>query len=76
MKSALHRAFCENVRRRRADLGLTMTQLAERLGVSLPAVSMMESGKNMPGLDRIEQVAAALEIAPSELLEVRELAER
>jgi DNA-binding transcriptional regulator YiaG len=38
------------VKRRRAELGLTQTQLAEELGVKLRAVQYWEAGTNEPNL--------------------------
>lgn len=64
----LHRVFCENVKARRAALGISQYEVARRLGVSQPTYAAIESGKAKPGLDTIERVATVLNIAPSDLL--------
>jgi transcriptional regulator with XRE-family HTH domain len=64
----VHRAFCENVRDRRKQLGLTQEAVAEMLGISQPTYAGIEAGRRVPGLDVVERVAEALEIAPALLL--------
>lgn len=72
--STLHRIFCQNVRRQRETLGLTQTQVAERLGIRQPSYAEIEAGRRMPGLDVVERVAAALEVTPTELIStIREI---
>ncbi len=51
-----------NIRKYRAERGLTQDALAERLHVTRQAVSNWENGKNQPDLDMLEAVAAALEV--------------
>ena len=68
--TALHRAFCANVRDRRLQLGLTQMQAAELLGISQPGYAGIEAGRRVPGLDIVERVAVAFDIAPGLLLTV------
>jgi transcriptional regulator with XRE-family HTH domain len=69
-KSEEHALFCESVRSRRRELGLTQLDVAERLGISQPAYSEIESGKVEPGLRQMFRVASALETSVHELLPV------
>lgn len=66
--SRLHRVFCDNVKRRRKELGLTQGEVAERLGVSQPAYAAIETGRNDPSLDVVERVAVALAVHPATLM--------
>ncbi|MEU7695004.1 helix-turn-helix domain-containing protein [Microbispora hainanensis] len=50
------------VRRRREELGLTQTELAERAGLKQPAVARFEAGGTMPILPMLERLAEALEV--------------
>lgn len=66
--TALHKAFCENVRARRDQLGLTQKDVAERLGVSQPTYAALEAGKSVPSIDIVDRVARALGLSPALLL--------
>lgn len=65
----LRRRFAENVilARDRADLSQTM--VAERSGLHVTQVSLLERGLRLPRLDTIAKLAGALGIEPCELLE-------
>jgi len=67
----LHRMFCQNVVRRRKELGLTQTQVAERMGVSSPGYNQIERGISCPSLDVVERVATALETTGCALLQTK-----
>lgn len=69
--STLHRVFCQNVIRRRKELGLTQADMADRLGVSRPAYTQMETGRNCPSLDVVERVATALGSTGCDLLQTQ-----
>jgi len=73
-KSKLHRAFCENVKARRMQLGLTQQEVADAMGIAQPAYAMLESGKKEPRIKQIERVALALKINPALLIAGNELA--
>lgn len=53
---------------RRADLGLTQAQLAQRLDVTDKAVSKWERGKSLPDVALLSRVAADLRVSVAELL--------
>jgi transcriptional regulator with XRE-family HTH domain len=65
-----HAEFCERVKARRKELGLTQVQLAERLGMTQPQYQGVESGVNEPKLRMQYRIAAALETTIHELLPV------
>lgn len=50
------------IREIRKARGLTQEQLAEMVDVEQKHVSRIESGKNYPTIDRLEKMAAALEV--------------
>jgi len=60
-----------NLKKRRIELGLTMLEVAKLVGVSEATISRYESGniKNMRR-DRIENYAKALQVSPSEFLDI------
>jgi transcriptional regulator with XRE-family HTH domain len=68
MKTMLAEFFRENMRRRRIELQLTQKDVASRLGVSAPTVTILEKGPKSPTLDTIERVAFALGCSPATLL--------
>jgi ribosome-binding protein aMBF1 (putative translation factor) len=47
---------------RRAELGLTQVQLAERMGTSHSAISRIESGQHRASVATLERLAKALEV--------------
>jgi transcriptional regulator with XRE-family HTH domain len=56
------------VRILRTARGLTQEELCERAGVSVDAVTRIESGRRTPNLATVERLAAGLGVPPSELL--------
>ena len=52
----------KNIRKYRAQRGLTQDGLAEKLHVTRQTVSNWETGRNQPDLDMLEALAKALEI--------------
>lgn len=60
--------LAENIRRCRKDLGLTQDQLAERLGVTLGAVSKWERGSSVPDLGFIMDLAELFHISVDALI--------
>jgi len=53
------------IRQRR---GLTLAQLAERLGVTEGAVSHWETRRRLPSIEQVERIAVALEVDVAELV--------
>ncbi len=60
--------FGESVRRRRKALGLTLEKLAERANLTPNYIGTVENGRRDPSLSTIQQIAAALDAPPAELL--------
>ena len=52
----------------RKHRGLTQEQLAERLGVSVPAISQLERGKQGFSAESLAKMAVVLECEPGDLL--------
>jgi transcriptional regulator with XRE-family HTH domain len=74
IKSRLHRTFIDNVRARRLELGLTQTDVANRMKIAQSSYAQIESGRRTPTLEMIERVAKALKSEPLELLSTHALA--
>jgi DNA-binding XRE family transcriptional regulator len=66
--SAIHDTFCQNVRARRAELGLKQKQVAKMLGVSQPSYAAIETGRCVPTINVVAKVAKSLYTTPSALL--------
>lgn len=58
---APYEAIARFVVQRRAELGLTQEQLAERMGTSHSAISRIESGQHRTSVATLERLADALE---------------
>lgn len=61
--------FGQRLRHHRKRRGLTLDELGAAIGRPAPFLSLMENGKREPRLSQISQLAAALEISPSDLLD-------
>ena len=59
------------IKRLRKELGISQKELAERIGVSNSRVSNWEQGINRPDADILADICKALNVSPSELLDVR-----
>lgn len=59
------------IRRFREERGLSQKQLAELIGVKNNRVSNWEQGLNRPDADILAALCRALQVSPSELLDVR-----
>ncbi len=60
--------FAGNVRRLRARKRLSQKALADRVGISVSYVSMLERGQRSPPLETVEKMARALGVSPASLL--------
>ncbi|HEY7723955.1 MAG TPA: helix-turn-helix transcriptional regulator [Anaeromyxobacteraceae bacterium] len=60
--------FAANVRRLRGRKGLSQKVLADKVGISVSYVSMLERGQRSPPLETIEKMARALGVPPHSLL--------
>ena len=56
------------LRARRTAMGLTLAQVAEQSGLSLPYVSNLERGRGNPTLDALRSLADALEQSVTDIL--------
>ncbi|MHB8318945.1 MAG: helix-turn-helix domain-containing protein [Acidimicrobiales bacterium] len=56
------------LRARRVELGLTLAQVAEQAGLSLPYVSNLERGRGNPTLDALTALARALDVPLASLM--------
>jgi transcriptional regulator with XRE-family HTH domain len=75
--SGLRTILALNMKEQRRILGLTQSQLAERVNTSTNYIALIETEKKFPKPEMLERIAAALEIDPTALFatEVRPLAE-
>jgi transcriptional regulator with XRE-family HTH domain len=60
--------FASNVRRLRSKKKLSQKALADKVGISVSYVSMLERGQRSPPLETIEKMAKALSVPPATLL--------
>jgi transcriptional regulator with XRE-family HTH domain len=60
--------FAANVRRLRADRGLSQEELAEAAGVHRTYIGMLERGEKNVTIYNIERIARALSVEPFVLL--------
>ncbi|MFO8013428.1 MAG: XRE family transcriptional regulator [Phycisphaerae bacterium] len=68
--------FGEKVRKRRQQKRMTLEDLAERTGMAKSYLSQIETGYAPPPRnEKIQRLAAALDLAPKELLETARLSE-
>lgn len=56
------------LRARRSELGLTLAQVSQEAGLSLPYVANLEKGRGNPTLDVLVALASALRVRPAHLL--------
>jgi transcriptional regulator with XRE-family HTH domain/predicted transcriptional regulator len=61
--------FGQRLRHLRTRLGLTLSDLGERVGRQPPYLSRLENGKREPTLSLIGALAQALDVSPGELLD-------
>lgn len=66
--STEHAEFCERVKARRKELGLTQVEVAQRLRTSQSAYADIEGGRREPGLNLMVRVARALDTTINHLL--------
>lgn len=54
---------------RREKLGLSLTEAAKEIGISLGALANIESSKHLPGLFVYRKICRVLKVSPGKLLE-------
>jgi transcriptional regulator with XRE-family HTH domain len=59
------------IRQYRESANLTQKQLADQIGVTNSRVSNWEQGVNRPDVDMLADICRALNVSPSQLLDVR-----
>jgi transcriptional regulator with XRE-family HTH domain len=64
----LRKVVAYNIKSRRAELGLTQCDMAEKLRISQPHVSAMENGASCPNVEMLARLAAVLQIFPAVLV--------
>ena len=57
-----------NIKSARAKLGITQSQLAEALDIENVTVSRIETGAQLPSIDRLDEVAKVLKVSLTALL--------
>ncbi len=62
------------IRTFRQEAGLSQDELADRMDLSTPYISMLESGKRYPSIEMLIRIALALEVRPGAILDM--IAER
>ncbi len=65
---SLNAIFAANLQRLRHRQRLSQFALAERTGISVSYVSMLERGQRSPPLETIEALARSLDVPPTKLL--------
>jgi len=61
--------FGRKIKELRKRLGMTQSDLAERVAVDNKHISCIESGKNFPSPDLIDRLGQALHVEPKDLFE-------
>jgi len=70
--AAFNRALAGVIRRRREELGFSLTQLGTLSGLSQQSVSYIERQKRVPIIETLVRIADALDIPLSVLIELTE----
>lgn len=60
-----HSGYGARIKERREVMGLGQAELAERVGVTRPRVSLWETEKSAPTWANLERIARALDVTPS-----------
>lgn len=60
--------FAPFLSQRRAELGLSIKQLADRVGIAKSTLHQWESGENLPSAGRLSKLADALEMSYEDFL--------
>jgi transcriptional regulator with XRE-family HTH domain len=66
-KTSIPQIIAANIKARRADLGLTQFQLAEKLSISTTYLAELEIAKKSPSIEVVQKLADALGLRPFEL---------
>jgi transcriptional regulator with XRE-family HTH domain len=66
--STQHAEFCQRLRARRVELGLTQVDVAEMLGIKQPSYAKFETGIYEPRLRTLYRLATVLDVSVYDLL--------
>ncbi len=66
---SLREILARNLRRLRAERGLSQEELAHRAGVNRNYVGMIEREENAATVDTMEQLAAALDVDATDMID-------
>jgi transcriptional regulator with XRE-family HTH domain len=66
---SLREILARNLRRLRAERGLSQEELAHLAGLNRNYVGMIEREENAATVDTMEQLAAALDVGPTDLID-------
>lgn len=58
----------ENIRRNREKRGMTQKDLAEKVGITLGAISQIEAGKTGKKFDTLRDICISLNVSADEIL--------
>ena len=58
------------IREFRQQAGLSQDELADRMDMSTPYISMLESGKRYPSIEMLIRIAFALKVRPGAILDM------
>jgi transcriptional regulator with XRE-family HTH domain len=75
MAKAIGKLLGRRIRRIRQEKSLTLKQIEAKVGVSATHISEIERGKTSPTIGALEKISAALEIPPSQLIDIPPLQE-
>ena len=75
-KAKVDTSGMQNLKHLRTLRGLTQEQLADKADVNQATISKIEKGTANFTLDMIQRIAAALNVSPAELFELRDLQRR
>ena len=73
---ALHQLLLENIKRIRAEKGMTQKDVAEGADMLIPTYSRLERGQANPSLGSMYRVATALGVEVRDLLQPSEVKDR
>jgi len=65
---AIRSIFAENLKRIRAERGISQETLALKAGMARAYIGLLERKKSSPTIDAVERLAKVLKVKPDELL--------
>jgi len=65
--------FDLRIKHQRIEKGLSQTEIAKKMKISRQAISQFESGKVIPTLERLIEIAQILDVTLDELVEFKKI---